>query len=224
MISGAFSVTHQAVQLGFLPRLRTEHTSEKAAGQIYIPAVNWGLLVMVDPAGPRLPRIRPARVGLWHRRHRHDADHDDDARRPGVPGLEVEPAARGGDDRPLPARRRHLFRVEHHQDPRRRLVPAAGRGDQLHRADDLGEGPRSSCASGSRKSALPLAGVHQIGGGIGASGPRHVGVPVDLAPTRPGGAAAQSEAQPGAPRAGADPQRQGRGSAARSGRQAARGP
>jgi KUP system potassium uptake protein len=47
VISGAFSVTHQAVQLGFLPRLRTEHTSEKAQGQIYIPAVNWGLLAMV---------------------------------------------------------------------------------------------------------------------------------------------------------------------------------
>ncbi|MFL6829702.1 MAG: potassium transporter Kup [Sphingomicrobium sp.] len=47
VISGAFSVTHQAVQLGFLPRLRTEHTSAKAAGQIYIPAVNWGLLAMV---------------------------------------------------------------------------------------------------------------------------------------------------------------------------------
>jgi KUP system potassium uptake protein len=47
VISGAFSVTHQAVQLGFLPRLRTEHTSAKAAGQIYIPAVNWALLAMV---------------------------------------------------------------------------------------------------------------------------------------------------------------------------------
>ncbi len=47
VISGAFSVTHQAVQLGFLPRLKTEHTSEKAAGQIYIPFVNWGLLAMV---------------------------------------------------------------------------------------------------------------------------------------------------------------------------------
>ena len=47
VISGAFSVTHQAVQLGFLPRLRTEHTSEKALGQIYIPAVNWGLMFMV---------------------------------------------------------------------------------------------------------------------------------------------------------------------------------
>ena len=47
VISGAFSVTHQAIQLGFLPRLRTEHTSEKARCQIYIPAVNWGLLAMV---------------------------------------------------------------------------------------------------------------------------------------------------------------------------------
>ena len=47
VISGAFSVTHQAVQLGFLPRLRIDHTSARAAGQIYIPAVNWGLLAMV---------------------------------------------------------------------------------------------------------------------------------------------------------------------------------
>lgn len=47
VISGAFSVTHQAIQLGFLPRLRTLHTSERAAGQIYIPAINWGLLIMV---------------------------------------------------------------------------------------------------------------------------------------------------------------------------------
>jgi KUP system potassium uptake protein len=47
VISGAFSVTHQAIQLGYLPRLRTEHTSAKALGQIYIPAVNWGLLLMI---------------------------------------------------------------------------------------------------------------------------------------------------------------------------------
>lgn len=47
VISGAFSVTHQAIQLGFLPRLKTMHTSERAAGQIYMPMVNWGLLLMV---------------------------------------------------------------------------------------------------------------------------------------------------------------------------------
>ena len=47
VISGAFSVTQQAIQLGFIPRLRITHTSESAAGQIYIPVVNWALLVMV---------------------------------------------------------------------------------------------------------------------------------------------------------------------------------
>ncbi|SEJ53194.1 KUP system potassium uptake protein [Sphingobium sp. AP50] len=47
VISGAFSVTQQAVQLGFLPRLRIEHTSASAAGQIYVPLVNWALLILV---------------------------------------------------------------------------------------------------------------------------------------------------------------------------------
>jgi KUP system potassium uptake protein len=47
VISGAFSVTQQAIQLGFVPRLRISHTSESAAGQIYIPVVNWALMTMV---------------------------------------------------------------------------------------------------------------------------------------------------------------------------------
>ena len=47
VISGAFSVTRQAVQLGYLPRLAIRHTSAKAIGQVYVPAVNWGLFVAV---------------------------------------------------------------------------------------------------------------------------------------------------------------------------------
>jgi len=47
VISGAFSLTQQAIQLGFMPRLRVEHTSASAQGQVYIPLVNWGLMVMV---------------------------------------------------------------------------------------------------------------------------------------------------------------------------------
>jgi len=47
VISGAYSVTQQAVQLGFLPRLRITHTSARAAGQIYVPLVNWLLLIFV---------------------------------------------------------------------------------------------------------------------------------------------------------------------------------
>ena len=47
VISGAFSLTQQAIQLGFMPRLSIRHTSESAAGQIYIPSVNWALAIMV---------------------------------------------------------------------------------------------------------------------------------------------------------------------------------
>ncbi|WP_408597182.1 potassium transporter Kup [Limnohabitans sp.] len=47
LISGAFSVTKQVVQLGFLPRLQVLHTSVKDTGQIYIPLVNWGLFVTI---------------------------------------------------------------------------------------------------------------------------------------------------------------------------------
>ncbi len=46
-ISGAFSATQQASRMNFLPRLRVLHTSETALGQIYIPLVNWLLLVLV---------------------------------------------------------------------------------------------------------------------------------------------------------------------------------
>jgi KUP system potassium uptake protein len=47
VISGAFSVTKQAIQLGFLPRLSIRHTSASHIGQIYVPAVNWFLLAAV---------------------------------------------------------------------------------------------------------------------------------------------------------------------------------
>ena len=47
LISGAFSVTKQVVQLGYLPRLNILHTSAKDLGQIYIPMVNWGLFVAI---------------------------------------------------------------------------------------------------------------------------------------------------------------------------------
>jgi KUP system potassium uptake protein len=47
VISGAFSVTQQAIQLGFMPRMTIKHTSAAAAGQIYIPVLNWGLMIAV---------------------------------------------------------------------------------------------------------------------------------------------------------------------------------
>src|SRR6202000_1702775 len=47
VISGAYSLTQQASQLGYLPRLRIDHTSQERVGQIYVPWVNWALLVAV---------------------------------------------------------------------------------------------------------------------------------------------------------------------------------
>ncbi|WP_295636360.1 potassium transporter Kup [uncultured Methylibium sp.] len=50
VISGAYSLTRQAIQLGFLPRMTVRHTSAREAGQIYMPAVNWALLAGVAAA------------------------------------------------------------------------------------------------------------------------------------------------------------------------------
>jgi KUP system potassium uptake protein len=47
VISGAFSMTRQAIQLGYIPRLEIMHTSERSIGQIYVPFVNWSLYVAV---------------------------------------------------------------------------------------------------------------------------------------------------------------------------------
>ncbi len=47
LITAAFSVTKQAIQLGYFPRLRLLHTSVRATGQIYVPFVNWGLYVCI---------------------------------------------------------------------------------------------------------------------------------------------------------------------------------
>jgi len=47
LISGAFSVTRQLIQLGYLPRMRVLHTSARDAGQVYLPLVNWTLFVVI---------------------------------------------------------------------------------------------------------------------------------------------------------------------------------
>ncbi|PPD55108.1 MAG: potassium transporter Kup [Methylotenera sp.] len=47
VITGAFSVSRQALQLGYLPRMHIQHTSESEQGQVYMPRVNWGLMIAV---------------------------------------------------------------------------------------------------------------------------------------------------------------------------------
>src|SRR5437588_5651855 len=48
VISGAFSLTRAAIQMGYCPRLKLQHTSEREIGQIYVPFINWTLLVAVS--------------------------------------------------------------------------------------------------------------------------------------------------------------------------------
>ena len=59
MISGAFSVTNQAVHLGFSPRMAVKHTSEHEMGQIYVPQINWLLTspqsAAISPIGAATP-------------------------------------------------------------------------------------------------------------------------------------------------------------------------
>ena len=47
VITGAFSVSRQALQLGYLPRMHIQHTSESTQGQVYMPRINWGLMLAV---------------------------------------------------------------------------------------------------------------------------------------------------------------------------------
>ena len=60
-ISGAYSMTQQAIQLGYLPRMNIRHTSARTIGQIYMPAVNWILLAAVAAAVDRLRLVVAAR-------------------------------------------------------------------------------------------------------------------------------------------------------------------
>src|SRR5690606_10667777 len=47
VITGGFSVARQAMQLGYIPRMTIKHTSSSTIGQIYIPAINWTMMVIV---------------------------------------------------------------------------------------------------------------------------------------------------------------------------------
>ncbi len=47
VISGAYSITQQAMQLGFAPRMDVQHTSRDEMGQIYLPGINWALFLGV---------------------------------------------------------------------------------------------------------------------------------------------------------------------------------
>ena len=70
VISGAFSITRQAIQLGYLPRLEVRHTSETEIGQVYVPRINYILLIAIIIVVVGLPVLRQSRRRLRHRGQR----------------------------------------------------------------------------------------------------------------------------------------------------------
>ena len=70
VITGAFSVACQAVQLGYLPRLRISHTSPETIGQIYVPWINWTLMVSVLTLVSTIELRRGERPSMPHWRTR----------------------------------------------------------------------------------------------------------------------------------------------------------
>ena len=91
LISAVFSLTRQAVQLGYSPRMAIRYTSAETMGQIYIPQVNWALMVATIAHRPHVPLLERARRGIRHRGDHDDGDHDGAGVRHRASGLGMEP-------------------------------------------------------------------------------------------------------------------------------------
>ncbi len=127
VISGAFSITRQAVQLGYLPRMLVRHTSEQEIGQVYVPAMNLILLVAVVATVISFRSSDSAGRRLWHRRHRHDDGHDGAClclfpMGGGLAAMAADPVIRV-----VSVYRPVVFQRQSVEDHRWRLVPAGDR-------------------------------------------------------------------------------------------------
>ena len=201
VISGAFSLTRAAIQMGYCPRLKILHTSDRQIGQIYVPFINWTLLVAVcllvlgfrssDNLGGAYGiavtlamMIDSVLIFVVMRR---------------IWGWKLPVALAVA--LPLLRDRPRVSRVELAQDSGRRLVPAADRRRRVHAAHDVEARPRAADAAARRgfDAARRLHREHRGEPAGARAGDR--GVPdVDRRP-RAARAAAQPEAQQGAARA-----------------------
>ncbi len=155
VISGAFSLTRQAVQLGYLPRLRVDHTSHKHIGQIYMPAVNWalmlaciGLVLGFRTSGQPGRRLRRGR------HHRHGL-HDDPLRRGRPPALPLEAAVDRAARRRAAHRGPRVLGRQPAEDPQRRLVPTPRRAQRVHADDHVEARAGRSSRRSSRSDPCP---------------------------------------------------------------------
>ena len=157
LITAAFSVTKQAIQLGYLPRLRILHTSVHETGQIYVPFVNWGLFVGIviavvlfgssDNLGAAygitvtIDMLITTTMTFFVVRY----------------GWKYPLVAVRRRDRLLLHRRPHLLRRQRRQVVRRRLVPAPDRRLHVHADDDLEARPQADVGEPARRRDRPAA-------------------------------------------------------------------
>ena len=151
VISGAFSITQQAMQLGYSPRMAIQHTSSRQIGQIYLPGINWALFlgVVVLVVGFKSSTNLAAAYGI------------------AVTGTMAittilayvvarsmwKWSVRGkrGAVRRLPADRPRVLQRQHPQGQRRRLVPAGVRPRRVHADVDVeARPPIAAVAAGGR--------------------------------------------------------------------------
>ena len=137
VISGAFSVTRQAIRLGFLPRLVVRHTSHKEIGQVYVPAANWIIFAAVVALVLGFGSSERLASAYGDRGHRHAGDRHAAVllRRP----CAVAPAAVARHHRSgrVPGRRPDVLRRQPDEDLPRRMVPARDRAVRVQRAHHL---------------------------------------------------------------------------------------
>ncbi len=179
VITGAFSVAHQAVRLGYLPRLRIAQTSAETIGQVYVPWINWLLMVSVLALVLHVRELGGAGFRLRDGGHRHDHDHHAPVLLHRPPPV-AEAAVAGGDRGRLPARRRPAVPGrEPDEGHARRLAPAADRGHRVRRPHHLAARP----GAGHRAARAPRGIAAQVrrrpppAATARRAGPRDRGVP-----------------------------------------------
>ena len=146
VITGAYSLTRQAIQLGLLPRLEIRHTSESQFGQIYMPRVNTLLLIGVLLLVILVQVIGCARIGLWHRRDGNYGGDGDFGFNRGMESLELAALGGGSADDSIPVDRPHLPGRQHAQSVPGRLGAASDRRHGHGRHVDLAKGSADSRA------------------------------------------------------------------------------
>ena len=201
VISGAFSLANQGILLGFLPRMQILHTSETERGQIYMPMVNWVLLVLVIFYGDPVQRVWQPSSSIRHLCDHYDADHHQHAVGGDVQRMETQTRVRC-------AAGSNVFRVgffvldrQSDQSKRWRMVSAGTGCDLLRDADHLVQRPPAASRARSRRFDTTVGFCVGATRTPTASGRRHRRVPDRAHRFRACGVAAQPETQPRAARA-----------------------